>query len=459
MLLKPMRYLFSWIALLWLLARIAAAQIPATLPVAELLRAGPMNGYATQREVVVWLQTWAPAQVQLLYRQEDQPEDSARITPPYFTTPETDYTVHIPIGYLEPGQRYLYNVILNDTLLRLPYQPHFQTQPLWQWRTDPPTFTVAAVSCFYVNDPPYDRPGQPYGGDFELLTQLVQYQPDLMLWLGDNTYLREPDFGSPAMMSYRYAHTRSHPLLQALLATTHHYAIWDDHDYGPNDADRSYVFKGAALRLFQQYWANPTYGLPGVPGVFTQFSWGDVDFFLLDDRFYRSPNDAPEDTSKTMWGKAQLEWLIDALTSSRAPFKIVANGNQILNRYTRFESVAARFPQDYERLIGEIVRRRISGVVFLTGDRHHTELMRYQPEGFYPLYEITTSPLTAGPSTIQEENPLRLEGTLLQERNAVLLTFSGPRTDRVLTLRAIDARGTVRWTYTLRARELRPPER
>lgn len=186
---------------------------------------------------------------------------------------------------------------------------------------------------------------------------------------------------------------------------------------------------------------------------------GDVDFFLLDDRFYRSPNDAPEDTSKTMWGKAQLEWLIDALTSSRAPFKIVANGNQILNRYTRFESVAARFPQDYERLIGEIVRRRISGVVFLTGDRHHTELMRYQPEGFYPLYEITTSPLTAGPSTIQEENPLRLEGTLLQERNAVLLTFSGPRTDRVLTLRAIDARGTVRWTYTLRARELRPPER
>ena len=40
----------------------------------------------------------------------------------------------------------------------------FTTQPLWQWRTDPPSFTAALGSCAYVNDPPYDRPGDPYGG-------------------------------------------------------------------------------------------------------------------------------------------------------------------------------------------------------------------------------------------------------------------------------------------------------
>lgn len=451
--------LICW-GLVWIIGGAVAQtpiRMPETLPVAELLRSGPMNGYATQREVLVWLQTWAPAQVQLLYRLEGQPEDSARITPPYFAGPETDYTVHISIPYLEPGRRYVYDLVLNDTILTLPYQLRFQTQPLWQWRTDPPTFTVAAVSCFYVNDPPYDRPGQPYGSDFQILSHLTRLEPDVMLWLGDNTYLREADFGSPPMMSYRYAHTRSHPLLQELLATAHHYAIWDDHDYGPNDADRSYALKGAALRLFQQYWANPSYGLPGTPGIFTQFSWGDVDFFLLDDRFYRSPNNAPNDSSKTMWGEAQLTWLVDALTYSRAPFKIVANGNQILNRNTRFESVAAHFPQDYERLVQEIMRRRIAGVVFLSGDRHHTELMRFQPEGFYPLYEITTSPLTAGPSNVQEENPLRIEGTLLRERNVVLLTFAGPRTDRTLTITAYDAQGQERWRYTIRAQELQPP--
>ena len=119
--------------------------------------------------------------------------------------------------------------------------------------------------------------------------------------------------------------------------------------------------------------------------------------------------------------------------------------------------MAAHFPRDYERLLQEIIRRRIAGVVFLSGDRHHTELLRYQPEGFYPLYEITASPLTAGPANLEEDNPLRVEGTLLRERNVVLLTFSGPRTDRVLTITAYDAQGQERWRYTIRAQDLHPP--
>jgi len=191
----------------WLTAPLSAqeAEKPTSLPPEQLLRAGPMLGYSTLREVVIWVQTWEPAAVQILYRKVGEPEDSTRAT-------------QIPISYLAPGTTYEYELVIEDTIIELPYPLRFQTQPLWQWRTDPPTFTVAVGSCLYINDPPFDRPGSPYGGHYNILTHIAQRNPDLMIWLGDNTYLREADFDSPAMMSYRYAHTRQIPELQPLLA-------------------------------------------------------------------------------------------------------------------------------------------------------------------------------------------------------------------------------------------------
>ena len=157
-----------------------------------------------------------------------------------------------------------------------------------------------------------------------------------MLWLGDNLYLRPEDWNSHEGIFRRYASSRSNPALQPLLGSVHHYATWDDHDYGPNDANRSYALKGSSLLAFKTFWANPSYGLPELPGVFGQFSWGDVDFFLLDDRTYRAPASTPE--PRPYLGQAQLTWLLESLSNSRAPFKVIASGSQVLSPYNRFES-------------------------------------------------------------------------------------------------------------------------
>ena len=108
-----------------------------------------------------------------------------------------------------------------------------------------------------------------------------------------------------------------------------------------------------------------------------------------------------------MLGEAQLTWLLDALTFSRAPFKVVVVGGQTLNPVEIYENYVNVAPEERERLIAGIVERRIEGVVFLTGDRHHTELIRLQPEGFYPLYDFTSSPLTAGAATPGRRRPAR----------------------------------------------------
>src|SRR5690606_17316042 len=121
-----------------------------------------------------------------------------------------------------------------------------------------------------------------------------------------------------------------------------------------------------------------------------------VAFFLLDDRYHRTPNRTPEDAPRTILGEAQRQWLIDALTFSRAPIKLVALGGQLLNPVPVFETYSNVAPEERQLLLDEIARSGIEGVVVLSGDRHHSELMRMEREGAYPLYEFTSSPLTAG---------------------------------------------------------------
>lgn len=418
--------------------------------------AGPMNGYSLHREVAVWVQVSATARVQVRYWNEAAPAVKTT-TASVEATPDEAYAVHVVVDGLEPGQTYGYEVLVNGLESPRPYPLRFTTQPLWQWRTDPPAFTFAVGSCAYVNEPAYDRPGTPYGKDPAIFRSIAALQPAFMLWMGDNTYLREVDWWSERGMNRRYAHTRALAELQPLLGATHHYAIWDDHDYGPNDADRSWVLKREALGVFRRYWANVSYGMPGLDGVFGQFEHGDAAFFLLDDRYHRAPNDAPDGPDKAMFGRAQIDWLLDALTTSTAPFKFVVAGGQIVNPVPVYETMAT-FPTERQYLLGELARRRISGVVFLTGDRHMTELQRLDQPGGPPLYDFTSSALTAGsarPAPQERDAPTRVAGTLVEgENNFGTVTLDGPRTDRTATLRTYAVDGTLKWEVRIRAADL-----
>ncbi len=413
-----------------------------------------MIGYAEITETVVWLQTWRPADVQIRFWKEGAPE-TARLSPIVRTAPETDHIARFTLPGLEFGSKYEYEVYVEGTRVPLPFATRFATQPMWRWRTEPPAFVAAVGSCAYVNDPPYDRPGAPYGGETGIFTSIASAKPDLMLWIGDNVYFREPDWESESGMRYRYAHTRQLPELAPLLASTPQYATWDDHDYGANDSDRTYPLKDVALRIFADYWPSNRLGSTGVPGVFQKFTWADVDFFLLDDRYHRTPNDVPSSPAKMMWGEAQLAWLVESLAASTAPFKVVVNGNQVLHR----NSGAEALPQfaEYERLMSAIRDAKIEGVVFLSGDRHHGILFREQLEGMYPLYELTTSPLTAGLSKAREGVgfPYVVPGTYYEGRNYATLSFEGPRTDRRLTIRLHDVAGKTIWERPIAASELR----
>ena len=104
--------------------------------------------------------------------------------------------------------------------------------------------------------------------------------------------------------------------------------------------------------------------------------------------------------------------------------------------------------------------QNISGVVFLSGDRHLADLSCLRDSSFYPLYDFTSSPLTAGLSSNAkpEENPLSVPGTFVNDaRNFGLLKFDGPKNDRRMTMECYDNNGKLRWSHVVKASELTPP--
>lgn len=423
----------------------------------NLLQSGPMLGYVDMKEVLLWAQTRQPATVEFEYWLLERP-DEKMWTNKVWTEKNTGFTAKCIADQVEPGQQYGYHLRINGKKVELPYPTTFKTQPLWRWRTDPPAFSVATGSCAYINEPPYDRPGTPYGSNYQIFSHITTQKPDIMVWLGDNTYYREPDWTTRTGMLHRYTHDRSLPELQPLLASAHHYAIWDDHDFGPNDSDGTWVHKERAWEVFRDFWGNPTYGVNGQKGCTTWFQYADVDFFLLDDRYFRTPNDCAS-CERTMLGKEQLEWFKAALAASQAPFKMVAIGCQVLSPIAMHERYANFFPAERDSILAFIEREDIKGVVFLSGDLHFTELSALKNNRGNWVYDLTTSPFTSGVNTNgpKDNNPLRVDGTAVGQHNFSVLRFSGPRLDRQMSITVYGEAGNPVWTRTIQSNgELKP---
>ena len=437
---------------------LAAVEPNNSLAEPELSLSGPMLGAVEMTEAKIWVQTSREAQVRLVYWPKSHPLEPrfGRIRQ---SQEDAEFALTIVLDRLMPGTPYRYRIEVDGKLFGPPAGYAFKTQPDWLKRTDPPPLRIALGSCVYLNDPVADPPAPPLGGDYRIFEAIAASQPDLMLWLGDNIYLRPRDYFSPAGISDRYRQLRTLPELQNLWHSSAHYAIWDDHDYGDNDADRSYRLRQASFELFQHYWANPAYGLPEAPGVFGRFGWSDVEFFLTDNRSYRAPF-RMADPHRDFFGPRQLQWLKDSLSASQASFKFVVVGNQVLNTRTPSENFYS-YQSEYQDFLGWLAQAKIPGVVLLSGDRHHSEMLRLDRPGTYPLYEWTVSPLTskAYPPFPQEQVlPERMPGSLLVERNYGLIDLSGPAGERVLKLSLHDATGKPKWSHTLHQQDLQPPK-
>ncbi len=408
----------------------------------NLIQNGPMKGYIDMKEAAIWLQTTKPAEVYMKYYPNNDKEQfhfSNRVN----TTYDKALTAHLFADTLEPGTTYTYELYINGKKTDLPYPSVFTTQKIWKWRTDAPDFKFAMGSGAYINETAYDRPGKPYGSDYEIYNHIADMHPDFFLWLGDNVYLREPDWNTRAGIFHRYSHDRAIPELQKFWATTHHYAIWDDHDYGPNDSDKGFWNKNETYNAFKLFWANPSYGVGDIKSTTTFFNWSDCDFFLMDNRTFRTPNKRIED-NKTELGEEQLQWLFDNLVNSYGTFKFIVLGGQFLSNSGEYESYSNYgFAAERQRIIDFIYKQKIKNVIFLTGDVHFSEISVLKKRNQPTLWDITSSALNSGVNINGDKQPnaLRIPESVILEHNYTMLEVTGKNNERVLKVTYYGTKG------------------
>jgi alkaline phosphatase D len=419
------------------------------------IKAGPMLGYSEMREVLLWVQTEKADLVKFGYWDLQKPEEKF-FTDEIKTNKESAFVAKLIADQVLPGKKYGYEVYVAKKKINRNYPLEFQTQTLWQFRTDPPAYKFAVGSCTYTNEPEFDRPGNPYGKSMDIFTKIYEQKPNFMVWGGDNIYLREVDWNTQTGINHRYTDFKRQSVLQPLWANVHHYAIWDDHDYGPNDYDRSFWGKNMTLKAFKNFWGNPNYIFEN-EAITGTFVWEDCQFFMMDNRWFRAPNDL-KDEQKDYYGEKQLNWLIDALRSSSAPFKFVVTGGQVVSKAAVFENMAT-FAGERNKLLKKIEENKISGVIFISGDRHHTNLQKLDRPDNYPLYDLTISPLTSGagkPLKEEYEQGTIISGTEVNETQAFgIMEISGKRTERSLKINVFDASGAKKWDYTINAKDLK----
>ncbi len=429
---------------------------------------GPMLGPVELRDAKVWMEVSPEVKtVSLQYYKKARPDDpvgrgDARKAKTIFYKGElgNDFNpLSFTIGGLDFNATYEYKISVNGIVTAKGGQ--FTTKDLWQWRKQPPEFSFLAGGCAYVNEPIYDRPGKPYGGDSSIFESMAREKAAFMIWTGDAWYTRDVDYYSEWGLRYRASHDRSIPIVQNFLKAMPQYAIWDDHDYGPNDIGKNYILKESSRDIWKKYWCNPSYGENG-QGTYTMTTWGDADVFLTDDRWWRS-DDRMKDSlygfpnyEKQMLGEQQMEWLKNSLLYSSATFKIIVLGSQVLNPVSPFDKWS-RFPAEYEEMMDFLKEYKINGVLFLTGDRHHSEIIKVDRPGTYPLYDITVSPLTSGTHKFggsEKNNPYRVLG-IDEKQNYGRFSFSGIRGSRKLLVEYLGIKGEKLGEWSITEKELK----
>lgn len=336
------------------------------------LECGAMIGHTGPSDTRIWAKSSRAARLSVKISANEDLSKSRTVRGPKLEA-GSDYAGHVLVPGLKPSQKYFYNVLLDGEPAMVRPYPSFSTAPALGEKG---RVRFAFTSCL-------GRDGfLPAAG----WADMSRTEFDFVLLLGDNHYA---DSTEPVKLRAAYYDHRSSWSWQQIARSTPVYAIWDDHDYGPNDSDGTTKGKEGSLATFTQFWANAAYGEPDNPGIYHKFTRRDVDFFLLDVRYHRTPNRATNVANKTMLGARQMVWLKRELLASRAPIKFIASGSewQTDGHADSWKS----FLRERQEIFDFIREHRISGVILISGDRHFTGGYQIQRR----FLEVTAGPLGA----------------------------------------------------------------
>jgi phosphodiesterase/alkaline phosphatase D-like protein len=194
--------------------------------------------------------------------------------------------------------------------------------------------------------------------------------PLFFLHMGDLHYrdIDEPDLG-------RYLRAFDEALASPAQARLYRAVpvayIWDDHDYGPNDADRTADGRPAAHAAFREVVPRHPLALAGAEAPIARaFTIGRVRFVLTDLRSARSPDDLPP-SRRTMLGAEQRRWLEAELVEASRTHALVIWVSSVPWLGGRDEDDTwGGYPEERRALSDLIVRAGVRNLAMVSGDAH-----------------------------------------------------------------------------------------
>ena len=403
---------------------------------------GPLVGRTSDSSASFWIRTTGESNVTVIVSKSNEltePVESKSVR----SDQDRDFTAIAVVNGLAPDTEYFYGIQIDGGAILKGDQLRFRTFPK---RGSGAKFRIAfGGGAGFV--PPHER----------MWDTILAEGPLALLLLGDNVYIDDPE--SPEMQRYTYYRRQSRPEWRKLTGQTSVYTIWDDHDFSTNDSwggpsieipfwKRDYAFK-----IYRENWANPGYaGGDQQPGCWYSFSIGDVDFIMLDCRYYRTD---PNGETLSMLGPAQLEWLKGQLRQADGTFKVLCSSVPWDFR-TKGGSKDTwnGYRDEREEIFGFLASNKIDGVVLMSADRHRSDAWRIDRTDGYRFYEFNSSRLTN-----QHVHPtMEKQGALFsynKKQSFGLVTFDTTLEDPAVTYEVLSIDGERIDSLTVKASQLR----
>ncbi len=269
-----------------------------------------------------------------------------------------------------------------------------------------------------------------------LWDDILKNEPDIWIWGGDNIYADTEDMKK---METDYLRLKNNIRYKNFTKKVEILGTWDDHDYGKNDAGVEYSQKDNSQQLFLNFLnVSANNARRTRKGIYHSkvFNIGDksIKVIILDTRYFRTkltkdptgvrryiPNEANDGT---ILGDTQWQWLTDELQNSTANFNILVSSIQFLSQEHGWETWG-NMPHEVNKMQELIVNSKAKGVLFLSGDRHISEISKAEvPNLNYPLFDFTSSGLThTYEAFVSETNPHRISKVIV-DKNFGILKFS-----------------------------------
>ena len=318
-----------------------------------------------------------------------------------YATPAWGHSVHAEASGLQANRPYFYRFSAGDA-----QSPIARTRTVPGPGGKPQQLRFALASCQQYE--------QGYYGAYR---HMAADNPDLIAHLGD--YIYESSWGrdhvrkhntpeAVTLDDYRARHAlyKSDPDLQVAHAACPWLVTWDDHevsnDYAADGSERLdtrvwfLARRAAAYQAWYEHMPVPRRMLPVGPHmrIYARLSYGNLaNFFMLDNRQYRSPHACPRagrgggstidasecaelaDPKRTLLGSEQEQWLQAGLESSRQRWNVIGQ-QTLMAQFNRAEGGGKSvwtdgwdgYPLARRRLLEQLMKT--SNPVVIGGDVH-----------------------------------------------------------------------------------------